>query len=148
MQGTGFNFWVRKIPWRRKWQPTPVFLPGEAHGQRILEGYSPWGCKELDTTECTCACTCNQMIKGLRTEKALGTLVTSLVLSPQDSFPFSFCPQGSHPQGTWLTAALVLSLHLLPGKRENSRKVLIGWLVCMGGSNFCDLETHWRDSWG
>ena len=46
-----FNPWVRKIPWRRKWQPTPVFLPGEFHGQRSLVGYSPWGCKESDTTE-------------------------------------------------------------------------------------------------
>ena len=40
-----------KIPWRRKWQPTPVFLPGESHGQRGLVGYSPRGRKELDTTE-------------------------------------------------------------------------------------------------
>ena len=39
------------IHWRRKWQPTPVFLPGEAHGQRSLVGYGPWGRKELDTTE-------------------------------------------------------------------------------------------------
>ena len=43
---------VGKIPWRRKWQPTPVFLPGESHGERRLVGYSPWGGKELDTTEC------------------------------------------------------------------------------------------------
>ena len=43
--------WVGKIPWRRKWQPTPVFLPGESHGQRTLVGYSPWGLKGLDTTE-------------------------------------------------------------------------------------------------
>ena len=42
---------VRKIPWRRAWQPTPVFLPGESHGQRSLAGYSPWGHKETDTTE-------------------------------------------------------------------------------------------------
>ena len=41
----GFDLWVRKIPWSRKWQPTPVFLPGESHGQRSLAGYSPWGCK-------------------------------------------------------------------------------------------------------
>ena len=41
-----FNPWVRKIPWRRKWQLTPVFLPGESHGQRSLLGYRPWGCKE------------------------------------------------------------------------------------------------------
>ena len=46
----GFNPWVGKIPWRRKWQPTPVCLPGESHGQRSLAGYSPWGRKESDTT--------------------------------------------------------------------------------------------------
>jgi len=45
--------WVGKIPWRRAWQPTPVFLPGESHGQRSLVGYCPKGCKELDTTEIT-----------------------------------------------------------------------------------------------
>ena len=49
----GFNPWVRKIPWRRTWQPTPVFWPGKSHGQRSLVGYSPWGCKELDTAEAT-----------------------------------------------------------------------------------------------
>ena len=38
-----FDPWVRKIPWRRKWQPTPVFLPGESHGQRNLAGCCPWG---------------------------------------------------------------------------------------------------------
>ena len=42
-----------KMPQRRKWQPTPVFLPEESHGQKNLEGYSPWGLKELDTTETT-----------------------------------------------------------------------------------------------
>ena len=47
----GLASWVRKIPWRRKWQPTPVFLPGKSCGQRSLVGYSPWGCKELDMTE-------------------------------------------------------------------------------------------------
>ena len=47
----GFDPGVREIPWRRAWQPTPVFLPGESHGQRNLAGYSPWGRKESDTTE-------------------------------------------------------------------------------------------------
>ena len=47
----GFDPWVRKIPWRRKWQPTPVLLPGESHGCRSLVGYSPRGRKESDTTE-------------------------------------------------------------------------------------------------
>ena len=41
----GFDPWVRKIPWRGAWQPTPAFLPGESHGQRSLAGYSPWGRK-------------------------------------------------------------------------------------------------------
>ena len=41
----GFNPWVREIPWRRNWQPTPVFLPGKSHRQRSLVGYSPWGRK-------------------------------------------------------------------------------------------------------
>ena len=47
----GFDPWVGKIPWRRKWHPTPVLLPGKSHGQRSLVGYSPWGREELDTTE-------------------------------------------------------------------------------------------------
>ena len=46
----GFHLWVGKIPWRRKWQPTPVFLPGKSHGQRRWTGYGPWGHKESDTT--------------------------------------------------------------------------------------------------
>ena len=46
-----FNQWVGKIPWRRAWQLTPVFLFGEAHGQRSLAGYSPRGHKELDAAE-------------------------------------------------------------------------------------------------
>ena len=49
----GFDTWVGKIPWRRKWQPTPVFLPGKSYGWRSLVGYSPVrsGRKESDTTE-------------------------------------------------------------------------------------------------
>ena len=46
-----FHSWVRKISWRRKWQPTPVFLRGKSHGRWNLVGYSPWSPKELDTTE-------------------------------------------------------------------------------------------------
>ena len=47
----GFDPWVGKIPWRRAWQPTPVLLPGESHGQRSLLGYSPWGHKQSDLSE-------------------------------------------------------------------------------------------------
>ena len=50
-RGHRLDPWVRKMPWRRKWQPTPVFLPGKCHGERSLAGYSPWSHKELDMTE-------------------------------------------------------------------------------------------------
>ena len=51
MQGPGFDSWVRKVPWRKKWQSTLALLPGKSHGWRSLIGYSPWGHKESDTTE-------------------------------------------------------------------------------------------------
>ena len=49
----GFSLWVGKIPWRRAWQPTPVFLPGESHGWKSLVGYGPYNHKELVMTEVT-----------------------------------------------------------------------------------------------
>ena len=64
----GFNAWVGKFPWRRKWQHTPVFLPGESHRQRNLEGCSPWGRKESDTTE--------QLHLALNIHKKLHTMHT------------------------------------------------------------------------
>ena len=51
MQETGFDSWVGKIPWRRAWQPTPVFLLENPHGQRSLAGYSPYSNKKSDLTE-------------------------------------------------------------------------------------------------
>ena len=53
VQELQFDSWIRKIPWRREWQPTPIFLPGESHEQRSLAGYSPQGCIELDMPEAT-----------------------------------------------------------------------------------------------
>ena len=53
MQEMWVDSWARKIPWRRAWQPIPVFLPRESHGQRSLADYSPWIYKELDMTEAT-----------------------------------------------------------------------------------------------
>ena len=55
----GCNPWVGKIPWRGTWQPTPVFLPGEPHGERRVVGHDPWGRTESDTTEAT-ECTLTQ----------------------------------------------------------------------------------------
>ena len=70
----GFSPWVGKIPWRRKWQPTPVFLPGEFHGQRSLAGYSPWDCKESDMTERTRAHTHTHESKTNSSQKAGNSL--------------------------------------------------------------------------
>ena len=61
MRETWVRSCVRKIPWRRKLHPTPVFMPGKSHGPRSLVGYNPWGRKESDTTErlvCVCVCVC------------------------------------------------------------------------------------------
>ena len=61
LRDMGFDTWVAKIPWRRAWQSTPVFSPGESHGQRSLEGYIPRSYKESDTTEgAKRACMCVQ----------------------------------------------------------------------------------------
>ena len=51
MQEAQVQSLIGKTPWRREWQPSPVFLPGKSHGQRSLVGYSPWGREESDTTE-------------------------------------------------------------------------------------------------
>ena len=51
MQETQVQSLDGKTPWRREWQPTPVFFPGEFHGQKSLGDYSPWGCKDSDMTE-------------------------------------------------------------------------------------------------
>ena len=72
--------WVQSLgqedPWRREWLPPPVFLPGEFHGQRNLAGYSPWGCKESDTTQrlslthsCNLTFFVNLFIKGSKLGK-------------------------------------------------------------------------------
>ena len=66
MQAIWEQSWVREIPWRREWQPTPVLLPGEFHGQRSLAGYSPWDHKESDTTEQLTVSLSPLIIKGSR----------------------------------------------------------------------------------
>ena len=63
-----FDPWVGKIPWRREWLPTPVSMPGEFQGQRSLEGYSPWGCKESDMTEHLSTCLIEFFIVLIRNE--------------------------------------------------------------------------------
>ena len=72
-----FDPWVGKIPWSRKWPPTPVFLPGKSHGQSSLVGYSPQGSKESDMTEHTCTHTSDPEFSAFTTQDRLlaGTFV-------------------------------------------------------------------------
>ena len=82
MQKTGFIPWVGKIPWRREWQPTPVFLPGESHGQRNVVGHRPWGCKESDPTE---QLTYTHMY--FKYVSVYASILLSLFVSPSPSSP-------------------------------------------------------------
>ena len=74
--------WVGKIPWRREWLPTLVFLPGEFHGQRSLAGYSPWGCKKPDMTE--------WLTLSLSSNWTHCTEISREVLPVSDVFPVDF----------------------------------------------------------
>ena len=83
---SGFYPWVGKIPWRRKWQPTPAFMPGKFYGQRSLVGYNPRGCKQSDMSE--------QLISNVQ-------LRISGRLKGNESFQassvyFSETPEGTH----------------------------------------------------
>ena len=77
----GFDPWVGTIPWRREWQPIPVFLPRESHGQRSLVGYSPWSYKESDTTETTwhaCKIYCIYVKVKVKITQSCSTLSNSM----------------------------------------------------------------------
>ena len=98
--------WVRKIPWSRKWQPTPIFLPGESHGQRSLVGYIPWGHKELDMIEVTYhSLTCGgvnipNQCSGLTVfslEKAMAPHFSTLAWK----IPWTEHPGGLQSMGSW-----------------------------------------------
>ena len=90
----GFNSWVGKIPWRREWQPTPVLLPGESHGQRNLVGYSPQDSKDADMTESTCHThTHTQIIFSI--SLAAAAAAKSLQLCPTLWDPTDGSPPGS-----------------------------------------------------
>ena len=77
-----FDPWVGKIPWRRKWQPTSVFLPGESHGLRSLAGYSPWGYKELAISEhvCTSSISLTRLYELNTTIKAFRTISMGMAI--------------------------------------------------------------------
>ena len=90
----GFAPWVRKMPWRRAWQPTPVFLPGEFHGQRILEGFSPQGHK--DWSDFACRYTCFLELAG-------SSLAAGSVQGEVHSLPaLGLSLDSFRPQSAWL----------------------------------------------
>ena len=67
----GFHPWIRKMPWRRKWQSTPVFLPKKSRGQRSLAGYSPWGHRVRHDCLSTRACNSRERSKENRGEGSI-----------------------------------------------------------------------------
>ena len=80
----GFDPWVRKMPWNRKWQLTSVFLPGKSHGQKSLAGYSPWGHKESDMTENThrvCVFMCVFVLSQFIMNKEVSLISRNLLFS-------------------------------------------------------------------
>ena len=121
-------FWwylVGKIPWRRAWQPTPVFLPGESRGQRSLAGYSPWGQKELDTTEwlSTYAVSFPGLLSGEQGSRKLSSLHQSRVLCCLNKV-FSHVNSLLFAVSCSLFPLLFLRLSLLPPPQSCSLHIL------------------------
>ena len=140
----GFNPWLRKIPWSRKWQPTPVFLPGKPHRQSSGVGYSPWGCKESDTTE------------WLSTHTTY-SILTDYLCSWSSYFPFfSSCivplePPlcvlcGNHNTAAWTWAPAVMSyggcggVHLIGFAIVSSRITLAESLLLWDAAFSCEVK--------
>ena len=112
----GFDPWIGKMPWRRVWQSTPVFLPGEFHGQRNLAGYSPQGRKEAATTEMTWHThrPSSFCLPPLQSQHyTLGFCkgrVHFQIPIPMLAF---YCHVTKHPKTYWLKATILLSLIFL-----------------------------------
>ena len=102
-----------RVPWRRKWQPITVSLPGELHGQRSLMSYSPWGCKESDTTEWLHTFTYRVQVGvgEMGMEKMwLSKRARPLEIAPIHSFIFLFlnCTDTYWMSATWQTLSLAV----------------------------------------
>ena len=120
MQETWVDPWVRKMPWRRKWQSTPVFLPRKSCGQRSLEGYSPWGHKELDMTEQLGTHTVWIYEKTIRGENRILLVGHFLIVSNKNPTKINLKKQGIHWSmrlermgWNWPSGQLVSGLSLL-----------------------------------
>ena len=132
----GFDLWLRKSPWRREWLPNLAFLPGEFHGQRSLAGCSPWGCKELDTTE------------WLILTSWISVLLQSLLITLEDPWlvlsqsskrglPWRFsgeesaCEHWRHSLDPWVRMRWLDQHHWLKGHESEQTHVCA---LCMGDS--------------
>ena len=94
-----FDPWVGKIPWRRKWQPTPVFLPGKFHGQMSLTGYTLKGHKELDMTEQLS--THNERISNVLPNILVAMVLIFFFLTLQTDILVEVCTRIQLPQGCY-----------------------------------------------
>ena len=117
----GFHPWVEKMHWSRAWQPTPVFLPRESHGQRSLAGYGPQGCKESDTTEMT------QRVSGAAGVRPNRDKVSGQERNLQRSSSSRGCPRGPicPLRSRWLEKGIckaALPLEVVPGTRSWDEK--------------------------
>ena len=113
-----FDPWVRKIPWRRKWQRPPKFLPGESHGQRGLEGYSPWGCTESDNgRDLACTLSTGTMTVQFKPnqQSSRGELQRPTYLSQILKYPVGKrCCQQYWSSSVWKTFSLCFSEEMWP----------------------------------
>ena len=112
------QFLGQKIPWRRKWQPTPVFLPGESHGQRNLEGYSPWGRTESDNrSDLACTLSTDTMTVEFKPDQqsSRGKLQRPTYLSQILKYPVGKrCCQQYWSSSLWKTFSMCFSEEMWP----------------------------------
>ena len=125
-----FDPLVRKIPWRRKWQPTPVFLPGKSHRQRSLVGYSPWGRKSESVSEVTqsCSTVCNPMECSLPSSSVHGIFQARIL----EWVAISFSKRSSRPRD-WIQVSCIAGFTVAKSQRKltdwttNNSKMKTGW---------------------
>ena len=121
-----------KIPWRRKWRPTPVLLTREFHGQRSLAGYSSWSCKESDTTECL---TLLESMESSCRDWWFSHLVMSDSCKPMDLLPARLlCP--------WVSQAGILewvAISFFTGSFQSRNRTQVS---CIAGGFFMDWTTR------
>ena len=104
-----FDHWVRKIPWKRKWQPPPVFLPWKSHGQRNLVGCSPWCLKESDMTEWVSTVTDGWTPRKWSPNSWLNYICKAFcILVP--NYPSNFINDCSTTETPWISLTVLLAL--------------------------------------